>query len=56
MASDDKKKSRRRQQTEKGFRPYHSVSVPKSVDLVHSRSPAIKGTVVYHENLRCNVT
>lgn len=36
MASDDKRKSRRRQQTEKGFRPYHSVSVPKSVDLVHS--------------------
>eukprot|EP00438_Fugacium_kawagutii_P033090 Skav229603 [mRNA] locus=scaffold510:225750:228890:+ [translate_table: standard] len=34
MASNAKRS--RRRHTEKGFRPYHSVSVPKSVDLVHS--------------------
>ena len=32
MASNDS----RRRRPEKGFRPYHSVSVPKSMDLVHS--------------------
>lgn len=37
MASNAKRS--RRRHTEKGFRPYHSVSVPKSVDLVHSCSP-----------------
>ncbi|CAL1147862.1 unnamed protein product [Cladocopium goreaui] len=36
MSSNDSKKPRRRgTNSEKGFKPYHSVSVPKHVDLVH---------------------
>eukprot|EP00435_Cladocopium_sp_Y103_P071527 s90_g37.t1 len=36
MSSNDSKKPRRRgANSEKGFKPYHSVSVPKHVDLVH---------------------
>eukprot|EP00437_Effrenium_voratum_P011483 CAMPEP_0181455848 /NCGR_PEP_ID=MMETSP1110-20121109/30965_1 /TAXON_ID=174948 /ORGANISM="Symbiodinium sp., Strain CCMP421" /LENGTH=295 /DNA_ID=CAMNT_0023580237 /DNA_START=15 /DNA_END=903 /DNA_ORIENTATION=+ len=47
MASNDS----RRRRPEKGFRPYHSVSVPKSMDLVHSFQADRPKTTVMLRNI-----
>ena len=55
MASDDKRRPRQRH-PEKGFRPYHSVSVPKSVDLVHGCSAQSYETLhLRREQMRAGV-
>eukprot|EP00434_Breviolum_minutum_P014505 symbB.v1.2.012790.t1/scaffold884.1/size313170/2 len=52
MTSNDSKKPRRRGvNSEKGFKPYHSVSVPKHVDLSHHAQEDRPKTTVMLRNI-----
>eukprot|EP00438_Fugacium_kawagutii_P006557 Skav207717 [mRNA] locus=scaffold1347:141932:148675:+ [translate_table: standard] len=52
MSSNDSKKPRRRgANSEKGFKPYHSVSVPKHVDLAHQLQEDRPKTTVMLRNI-----
>ena len=50
--SDSKKKCRKRgANTERGFKPYHSVSVPKNADLMHNQPGDRPKTTVMLRNI-----
>ncbi len=52
MTSNDSKKPRRRgANSDKGFKPYHSVSVPKHVDLSHHAQEDRPKTTVMLRNI-----